>query len=384
MPTWKELVDTSTAQTLTNKTLTDALANTQSASDNSTKVATTAYADAQAALGDTTLSDGTIWLGNGSDAKVEITLSGDVTIDNAGVTTIGSQKVSLSKIKNQAANTVLVRDADDAGVLSAKALATTEILIGDGTGFTAAALSGDVTMTNAGVVSIADDTVSSAELADACSAVTSFTAPLIEGSTSVQTPLIEYTDGDDAITIADGGGVTFPIATTHTGGVQTATIDYTDGDLAMTIADGGAVTTSGALTVTGDLTVNGTTTTVNTATLEVEDHIILLATNASPTPDTGTAAGIQVETSATEGHMPEITWTKDVGASNDGTYDGSGTLSGLTGWRVSNHQVTNQRDFAIQVCDYKTDTGAPSSENSAGMGAMLLNTYDEKVYVRTA
>ena len=33
-------------------------------------------------------------------------------------------------------------------------------------------------------------------------------------STAVKTPLIEYTDGDDAITIADGGGTTFPQAIT--------------------------------------------------------------------------------------------------------------------------------------------------------------------------
>ena len=39
--------------------------------------------------------------------------------------------------------------------------------------------------------------------------------------------------------------------------LQTVTIDYTDGDLAITIADGGAITTSGNATVTGDLTVTG-------------------------------------------------------------------------------------------------------------------------------
>ena len=60
-----------------------------------------------------------------------------------------------------------------------------------------------------GALTIADDVIDSAELADACSAVTSFTAPLVKGSTSIQTPLIEYTDGDDAISIADGGAVTF-------------------------------------------------------------------------------------------------------------------------------------------------------------------------------
>ena len=72
---------------------------------------------------------------------------------------IADANVTLAKIANQAANTVLVRDANSSGVVSAKAVATTQILIGDGTGFTAAALSGDVTMTNAGVVTIAATSV---------------------------------------------------------------------------------------------------------------------------------------------------------------------------------------------------------------------------------
>jgi len=62
--------------------------------------------------------------------------------------------VTLAKVQNVAANSILVRDANSSGVLTEKALATTQILIGDGTGMTAAALSGDATMTNAGVVSI--------------------------------------------------------------------------------------------------------------------------------------------------------------------------------------------------------------------------------------
>lgn len=65
--------------------------------------------------------------------------------------------ITLPKIAHQPANTVLVRDANSEGAVSAKAVTDTQILIGDGTGFTAAALSGDVTMTNAGVTSIKDD-----------------------------------------------------------------------------------------------------------------------------------------------------------------------------------------------------------------------------------
>lgn len=67
---------------------------------------------------------------------------------------IDDASVTLAKLANAAANTVIVRDANSSGVLSAKAVTTTQVLIGDGTGFTAAALSGDATMTNAGVVTV--------------------------------------------------------------------------------------------------------------------------------------------------------------------------------------------------------------------------------------
>jgi hypothetical protein len=71
------------------------------------------------------------------------------------------------------------------------------------------------------------------------------TGPTVVGSTSIKTPLIEFTDGDDAITIADGGGVTFPIASTFTLGFTSnaastiTTADNTDTlSLISTDADG--------------------------------------------------------------------------------------------------------------------------------------------------
>jgi hypothetical protein len=74
--------------------------------------------------------------------------------------------LEFAHMQNVAANSILGRNANSSGVLSEVALATTQLLIGDGTGFTAAALSGDVTMTNAGVVTIANDAVEQAMLAD--------------------------------------------------------------------------------------------------------------------------------------------------------------------------------------------------------------------------
>jgi len=82
------------------------------------------------------------------------------------VGTPGDDTVTNAKLANMAANTVKVRDANSSGDPSDKALATTEVLIGDGTGFTAAALSSDVTMTNAGAVTIAANAVTLAKLED--------------------------------------------------------------------------------------------------------------------------------------------------------------------------------------------------------------------------
>ena len=75
---------------------------------------------------------------------------------------------------------------------------------------------------------IADDAVTDAKLAHAITVVTSLTAPLIEGTTSIQTPLIEYTDGDDAIAIADGGGVTLSQASPFSKAVKTPLKSNTD------------------------------------------------------------------------------------------------------------------------------------------------------------
>ena len=88
---------------------------------------------------------------------------GTTQLATSSSTTTG---VTFAKMQHVAANTVLVRDASSTGDISAKAVTNTQILIGDGTGFTAAALSGDATMTNAGAVTIANDAVTNAKLAD--------------------------------------------------------------------------------------------------------------------------------------------------------------------------------------------------------------------------
>lgn len=96
---------------------------------------------------------------------------------------------------------------------------------------------------------------------------------------------------------------------TPTSNAHAATKSYVDGAVAnvslsgtsnqisvsgSTISLASSIVTPGNLTVTGDLVVQGNTTTLNTATLVVEDKNIVLANVASPDDTTADGAGLSV------------------------------------------------------------------------------------------
>lgn len=94
-------------------------------------------------LGGLTLASGEIYVGDAGGTATAVTPSGDVTISNTGVTTIGAKKVTAAMT----------------------ALADGKIMIGGATGVAAEkTLSGDITMTNEGVVSLAAGAIDPAVL----------------------------------------------------------------------------------------------------------------------------------------------------------------------------------------------------------------------------
>lgn len=169
---------------------------------------------------------------NNAKASTDSVDNSSISVDGSGVlsvktSTSTSDGVTFAKFQQVPANTVLVRDANSQGSVSAKAVADTEILIGDGTGFTSAALSGDVTMTNAGAVTIANDAVTGDKISDSAAlpdGVTATTQSASDNSTKVATTAF-VRNGFSPVSYTGGESVTFPNGLIMKWGSQTVTGD---------------------------------------------------------------------------------------------------------------------------------------------------------------
>ena len=219
-----------------------------------------------------------------------------------------------------AANTVLVRDADSAGDPSFKAVANKNILIGDGAGFTVAELSGDVTMASSGAVTIANDAVETAMIADSNVTVgkidflvdednmASNSAVKVPSQQSVKAYVDSQVTAQDldlagdsgtgavdldsqSITFTGGTGVTTSVsgqAATFAIGQAVGTSDNVSfgnvtvgGTLNSDDITATTLTASGNVVVTGNLSVNGTTTTVNSTTVSIADPVFEIGSDSS-------------------------------------------------------------------------------------------------------
>jgi hypothetical protein len=111
-------------------------------------------------------------------------------------------------------------------------------------------------------------------------------------ATSASPSFVDLTlSGDAAV---NGGDVTTTSTTASLFNANATTLNIGGAATSLSIgAVTGTTTVNNSLTVSGDLTVQGNTTTLNTATLEVEDNTILLnrGVTGSPTLD----AGIEIE-----------------------------------------------------------------------------------------
>ena len=152
--------------------------------------------------------------------------------------------------------------------------------------------------------------------------------------------VVDFATTDDEIQFVAAGTKRVTIdangLTVDSGSIETATIDYIDGDLAMTIADGGGVTFAQGVTITGDLTVNGTTTTVDTTNTVVKDSLLGLNNGASSNSND---SGIIIERGST-GNDALFIWDESedkfaLGTTTDNA-SSTGNLNMTTGTLVAN------------------------------------------------
>jgi len=223
----------------------------------------------------------------------------DASIDTAH---IADAQVTLAKIADQGANSVLVRDANSSGVVSAKAVGDTQLLIGDGTGFTVAALSGDVTMANTGAVTIgaqkvvnsmlADDAVGADELAANAVVTASIVDANVTTAKIADANVTTAKIAGDAITgakIADDAVASEHIAdnavalTTQTTGNYVATITAGTGISGSSSSEGGTPTIALAAAGAGAATYGSTDdgTKIDTITLNAYGQVTAVATGAT-------------------------------------------------------------------------------------------------------
>ena len=253
-------------------------------------------------------------------------------LDTVGTSEIDNDAVTNAKLANITRGSIKVGGTSNAPTdLDAKT--SGYILVGDGTDVNSVAVSGDVTLSSAGAVTIANDAVENAMIADDAvdsdqiadgavdnvhlagsiensklsnSSVTVGSTAISLGSAATTIDGLNTVHGIDGsgtdqagtnLTIQGGGG-------TGTGAGGSILFQVADGGstgssvnsfaTALTIADDGDITAAQNFTVSGNLTVSGTTTTVNSETVTFDDNILVLNNNFSGSNPTENA-GFEVE-----------------------------------------------------------------------------------------
>ena len=168
--------------------------------------------------------------------------------------------------------------------------------------------------------------------------------------------------------------------------VKTTLIEYTDGDDAITIADGGHITAAGNVTVTGNLTVNGSTVTNSATNTTIEDLLIELGTGTSGSP--ASDAGLVLERGSSDNIFIGWDESADVFTVGTGSFTGASTgnlthtaanavFGSITGTSITGSSLTI--DTATLVVD--------ASNNRVGIGnaspdvSLDIGSYTDAVHV---
>ena len=206
------------------------------------------------------------------DTGIEIN-SDALRLKDSGVATakIADNAVTLAKMAGITRGSIILGDASGDPSLLAKGTAA-QFLQSDGTDPSYVSISGDATVAAGGALTIANDAVEQAMIADDAVGADQLAANAVVNASVASGAAIDFSKIN---TNVDMGG------------------NYTIGNQSDDVA-----TFAGGLTVTGDLTVNGTTTTINSTTIELDDKNIELAKGLG---DDAAVNGAGITIDSTEG-----------------------------------------------------------------------------------
>jgi len=214
-------------------------------------------------------------------AGTGVSVSGTaVSIGQAVATT---DKPSFAGITLTADSTVtgnILPSADDTYGLGSAAKQWSDVYIGPGSLY----VNGQkVVEDDSGTITISADTNQNVKVSTSGSGDVELD-PTGSGQIELKGP-VQVTAGSN-VSSSDGNAISFSNAID----VDAIESRSTDTNLTLSANGTGIVTVNDALTVTGDLIVSGTTTTVNSATINLADNIIMLNsdfTSGTPSEDTG-------------------------------------------------------------------------------------------------
>jgi len=305
-------------------------------------------------LSDVTISSASnaqILVHDGTDFD-NVSVSGDVTIANDGAVTIAADAVTNAKLANMTQGTIKVGGGSNAPTdLNAKT--SGQIIVGDGTDVVSVAVSGDVTLAASGAVTIENDAVTNAKLANIARG-----SIKVGGGSNAPTDL--DASGDGKILVGDGTDINSVAVSGDVGlandGAVTIQADAVTFAKMQNMAEGAVLgrASSGTgiveqLGIDQDLsTVSATHDTVASAKA-IKEYV-----------DTQVAAGYDLDISADSGSNIEIT--------NAETLDLEGTAN-----QISTTTGTNKVTFSIPSAFTAPGSIASTSTITAATGLTVSN-----------
>lgn len=238
-------------------------------------------------------------------------------------------------------------------------LSSAELIAYSGSAWVNVGVSGDATLAADGALTISEDAIESSMIADGAVGEDQIATGAVTNG-KLANAHIDVTDGSNTTGITLGNTITFAATANET------TVSQSDGTVTVGLASD--VTVASTLTVSGNLIVNGTTTTVNTATVSIQDNIMTLNSDATGTPTEN--AGLEVERGdsanvALRWNESSDEWEVTPDGTNYYELAHSGNANSVTTAMIINSNVTTDKINADAITNAKIADDAVNTENIA-------------------